>query len=160
MFRKLLKQYLEEHQVHAMARTSAEDPLRGYKFRISIPGLPSSCGFKKIGGLKDEMGVIEYDEGGYDHTHKLKGKAKGGQLTCEKGMFPSKQVEEVFRNSLASDDDRCTIVVALLDAKGNVARDWKLAECWCSAWEAGDLDASSEDVLVETITIQYEYFLD
>ncbi len=94
------------------------------------------------------------------HTHKLKGKAKGGELTCEKGMFPSKQVEEVFRNSLASDDDRCTIVVALLDAKGNVARDWKLAECWCSAWEAGDLDASSEDVLVETITIQYEYFLD
>ena len=48
MFRELLKQYLEEHQVHAMARTSAEDPLRGYKFRISIPGLPSSCGFKKM----------------------------------------------------------------------------------------------------------------
>lgn len=84
MFRELLKQYLEEHQVHAMARTSAEDPLRGYKFRISIPGLPSSCGFKKIGGLKDEMGVIEYDEGGYDHTHKLKVKQKVENLLVKK----------------------------------------------------------------------------
>lgn len=153
MFNKILKEVL------AMPRTSTDDPLKGYNFRVSIPGLPSTCGFKKIAGLSAERGVIEYAEGGYEMTHKLPGRAKTGELTCEKGMFPSKQVENIFRNALKS-DDRSTIVVALLDAKGNVMRDWKLAECWCSKWEAGEFDATSEDVLVETITIQYEAFLD
>lgn len=140
------------------SRSEKEDPLQGFKFRISIPGLPDSCGFQKVSGLEMEIGVVEYDEGGYDVTHKLQGKAKGGEIVCEKGMFPSTQVEQIFRKALTS-KERGTVVVNLLDSRGKVARTWKLAECWCSKWEAGDLDASSEDVLTESITIQFEYML-
>nr|DAJ02123.1 MAG TPA: major tail protein [Caudoviricetes sp.] len=152
---KLLKSLL--HEVYA-SRSEKDDPLQGFKFRISIPGLPDSCGFSKISGLTMEIGVTEYDEGGYDVTHKLQGKAKGGELTCEKGAFPSTQVEQVFRKALSS-KERSTIVVNLLDSRGKVQRTWKFAECWCSKWELGDLDASSEDVLMETLTLQYEYML-
>ena len=33
-------------------------------------------GFQKVSGLTREIGVVEYDEGGYSYTHKLTGKEK------------------------------------------------------------------------------------
>lgn len=142
-----------------MPRVTTQDPLQGYNFRISIPGVPNSVGFKKIGGLSEEIGVVEYDEGGYDYTHKLQGKKKTGELTCEKGVFANKTVENVFRNALKNANYRTTITIELLGRDNKVARKWTLAEAWCSKWEMGEFDASSEDVVVETLTIQYENFI-
>ena len=152
---KVLDKLLQE--VYA-SRSEKDDPLQGFKFRVSIPGIPESCGFSKIGGLEMEIGVAEYDEGGYDYTHKIQGKAKGGELTCEKGVFANKQVEQLFRDALTS-RERCTVVIMLLDVHNRVSRTWKFAECWCSKWEVDDLDASSDDVVMEKVTIQYEHVL-
>lgn len=142
-----------------MARSYTQDPLQAFKFRVSIPGLPKACGFKKISGLSQEISVVEYGEGGYDHTHKLQGKTKTGELVCEKGMFPNKDVEQIFRNSMSNKDFRQTIVIELLTKTGEVGRTWTIGEAWCSKWEAGEMDATSEDPVVETLTIQYEYFI-
>lgn len=146
-------------KLHAESRSYTEDPLQSYSFRISIPGLPNAVGFKKIGGLSQEMGVAEYNEGGYKYTHKLSGKSKTGELSCEKGMFTNQLVEDVFRQAMANPENRKTIVVELLDKAGKVGRKWTLAECWCSKWESGELDSDSDDVIVETLTIQYEHFV-
>lgn len=140
-------------------RVYTNDPLQGYNFRISIPGLPKAVGFKKIGGLSQEVGVVEYDEGGYKHTHLLSGKLKTGELVCEKGMFANTQIEDIFKKMVTKPHQRNTITVELLGKDGKVARKWSLAEAWCSKWEAGEFDASSEDAVVETLTFQYEYFL-
>lgn len=142
-----------------MPRVSANDPLQGYNYRVSIPGLPNAVGFKKIGGLSKELSVISYDEGGYKTTHKIKGKLKTGELVCEKGVFPNKDVEDVFKRSMDSKDYRCTVTIDLLTPTGDVARTWSVTEAWCNKWELGEMDASSEEVLVETITLQYEDFL-
>ena len=56
-------------------------------------------------------------------------------------------------------DYRTTMIVQLMDRFGNVQRTWKLAEAWISKWEGSDLDATSDDVAIETITVQYEYML-
>ena len=142
-----------------MARVAKSDPLQGYKYRISIPGLPNSVGFTKIGGLSQEVGVVTYDEGGYDYTHKLAGKVSTGELTCEKGMFANKQIESSFKKTLTNPDYRGTVTIELLDRYGKVGRKWSVAEAWISKWEAGEFDATSEDPVIETLTIQYEYFL-
>lgn len=142
-----------------MPRVAKQDPLKGFKFRVSIPGVPGSCGFKKISGLDREVGVITYEEGGYDTIHRLKGKAKTGELVCEKGCFPNKDLENYFKKTLTSENYRGTVKVELLTDAGKVGRTWTLSEAWCSKWSIGDIDASSEDVIVETITIQYEDFI-
>ena len=69
------------------ARTSSEDPLQQFKFRVTIPGLPTTIGFQKVSGLTKEVGVVEYDESGYNYTHKLPGKNKVGEVTLERGMY-------------------------------------------------------------------------
>lgn len=142
-----------------MARTYANDPLQMFRFRVSMPGLPAGMGFQKVSGLSREIGVVEYDEGGYSYTHKLTGKEQGGEVTLEKGMFANTDLEEIYKRSLNSPDYRTTVIIEQLDKFGKVARSWTLAEAWVSKWEGSELDATSEDVAIESITIQFEYYL-
>lgn len=142
-----------------MARTYANDPLQMFRFRVSMPGLPAGMGFQKVSGLSREIGVVEYDEGGYSHTHKLTGKEQGGEVTLEKGMFANTDLEEIYKRSLNRPDYRTTVIIEQLDKFGKVARSWTLAEAWVSKWEGSELDATSEDVAIESITIQFEYYL-
>lgn len=144
-------------QAHA-ARTSSEDPLQKYKFRVSIPGVPSQIGFQKVSGLSEEVNVVEYDESAYAYTHKLPGKAKFGEVTMERGMFSDNSMLEQLK-VIQNPEFRTTIIIQLMDRFGNVQRTWKLAEAWISKWEGSDLDATSDDVAIETITVQYEYML-
>lgn len=144
-------------QAHA-ARTSSEDPLQKYKFRVSIPGVPSQIGFQKVSGLSEEVNVVEYDESAYAYTHKLPGKAKFGEVTLERGMFSDNSMLEQLK-VIQNPEFRTTIIIQLMDRFGNVQRTWKLAEAWISKWEGSDLDATSDDVAIETITVQYEYML-
>lgn len=143
-----------------MPRASIHDPLTGYNFRVSIPGVPQSCGFAKASGLVQELNVATYDEGGYTSTHKIKGKRKTGELVLTKGMFPNKDLENVFRNAFSNSDYRITCLIELLDSQNNVARKWTLLEAWCSKWEVAEFDASADAIIMESITIQYEEIID
>ena len=140
------------------ARTSSEDPLQKFKFRVTIPGIPSQIGFQKVSGLSKEVNVVEYDESAFDYTHKLPGKTKFGEVTMERGMFSDSSMLDQMK-VIQNPEYRTTIIVQLMDRFGNVQRTWKLAEAWISKWEGSDLDATSDDVAIETITVQYEYML-
>lgn len=143
-------------EVLAMARTFTEDPLQKFNFTIAIDGLPASVGFQKIGGLAREIGVATYFEAGYDTEHKLKGRQVGGQLTCERGAYASKEVEALFTAALSDRGARKDITITLQDRDGVARRAWRAAECWVSKWEIDDLDATSDDVIIEKMTIEYE----
>ena len=140
------------------ARTSSEDPLQKFKFRVTIPGIPSQIGFQKVSGLSKEVNVVEYDESAFEYTHKLPGKTKFGEVTMERGMFSDSSMLDQMK-VIQDPDYRTTMIVQLMDRFGNVQRTWKLAEAWISKWEGSDLDATSDDVAIETITVQYEYML-
>lgn len=140
------------------ARTSSEDPLQKFKFRVTIPGIPSQIGFQKVSGLSKEVNVVEYDESAFEYTHKLPGKTKFSEVTMERGMFADSSMLDQMK-VIQNPDYRTTMIVQLMDRFGNVQRTWKLAEAWISKWEGSDLDATSDDVAIETITVQYEYML-
>ena len=140
------------------ARTSSEDPLQKFKFRVTIPGIPSQIGFQKVSGLSKEVNVVEYDESAFEYTHELPGKTKFGEVTMERGMFSDSSMLDQMK-VIQNPDYRTTMIVQLMDRFGNVQRTWKLAEAWISKWEGSDLDATSDDVAIETITVQYEYML-
>lgn len=146
-------------KAHA-ARTTSVDPLQKFKFRLTIPGLPSGIGFQKVSGLTQEVGVTEYDEGGFPHTHKLPGRQKVGEVTAERGAYADKNFQKLLQKTLTNPNMRNTVIIEHLDRFGKASRTYKLAEAWVSKWESSDLDASSDDVAIEKLTIQFEYFLD
>lgn len=143
------------------ARTASLDPLQKYRFRVIIPNITSEIGFTTVSGLDLEVGVSEYNEGGYPYAHKIPGKPKVGEVTCERGLFSGdSDVYALVKQTLTNPDFRQTVIIQHLDRFGNVGKEYKLAECWASKWETGGLDASSDDVAVETLTLQYEYQLE
>ena len=142
------------------ARTASLDPLQKYRFRVTIPGIPSEIGFTTVDGLEYEVNSTESSEGGYEYTHKLPGKPSVGEVTCERGAFADNSFYDLVKQTLTNPDFRQTITIEHLDRFGEVQRTYKLAEAWVSKWEGSDLDADSDDVAIETITIQFEYFLD
>lgn len=141
------------------ARTTSVDPLQKFKFRLTIPGLPSGIGFQKVSGLTQEVGVTEYDEGGYDYTHKLPGRQKVGEVTAERGSYADNSFQNLLKKTLTNPNMRNTVIFEQLDRFGKAVRTYKLAEAWVSKWEGSDADASSDDVAIEKLTIQFEYFL-
>lgn len=140
-------------------RTLKEDPLQKFNFRMIIPGIPTTVGFQKVSGLDESIEAIEYAEGGYEYSHKLPGRLKVGEVTCERGTYSDVDFQEILRESVTKDDMRKTIIIEQYNRFGEVGRTWKLAEAWVSKWEGSDLDATSDDVAIEKITIQFERYL-
>ncbi len=142
------------------ARTITNDPLQKFMFRVTVPGLPAGIGFQKVGGLTREVGVVEYLEGMYEYTHKLPGREKVSEVTLERGTYANKDFETLYKRVLTNPNIRNTIVIEILNRFGDTVRTYKLAEAWVSKWEGTDLDATSDDVAIERLTVQFEYFLD
>lgn len=141
------------------SRTISQDPLQKFKFRVTLPGFPP-MGFQKCTGLNDEASSTTYDEGGFDHTHKMPGRRKVGDVTLERGAYRDNSFQHLIQEALTRDNMRNTVVIEHMDRFGNVARTYKLAEAWVSKWEGSDLDATTDDVAIEKLTIIFEYYLD
>lgn len=147
-------------KAEAMARTFSQDPLQAFKFRVYISGIPSSIGFKSVGGISREVEVVTYLESMYDHEHKLPGRETVGEITFERGMYADKSLETAYTSLFRKADAvRRDVTINVCDRWGNIRRSFQLAECWFSKFEVADLDAESSDVLIETLTMQYENFL-
>lgn len=140
------------------ARTISDDPLQAFMFRVSIGGVPP-IGFQKVGGLSREVAVVEYLENMYSHKHKLPGRETVGEVTLERGMYADGTLRNYYESVFNNNNCRSTVTIQICDRFGNVKREFNLAECWCSKYEVGDLDATSDDVIIETLTLQFEYFL-
>ena len=141
------------------SRTIEQDPLQSFMFKVQISGLPTGVGFQKVGGLSREVGVIEYLENMYEHAHKLPGRETVGEITFERGMYADDYLQSIYETVFHNNNARSTVVIQVCDRFGNVRREFQLAECWFSKYEVAYLVALSVDVIIETLTMQFEYFL-
>lgn len=155
--KKLLDRFLLK--AHA-TRTISEDPLQSFLFRIQISGIPSEIGFTKISGLTREVSVVEYLENMYEHAHKLPGREKVSELTCEKGVYAENALQSAYESVFNNNNCRSTVTIQIMDRFHNVRREFVLGECWFSKYEISELSADSDDVIIEKLTMQFEYFID
>jgi phage tail-like protein len=78
-----------------MPKVSNYDPLRAFKFIVSVAGAPAELGFQKVSGLKTSSDVIEYREGNVAiHKRKIPGLTNYEPITLTKGATP--EVNEDF----------------------------------------------------------------
>lgn len=141
------------------SRTIESDPLQSFMFKVSIPGLPTGVGFQKVSGLSREVEVIEYFENMSEHAHKLPGRESVGEVTFERGMYADDYLQTLYEKVFNNNAVRNTVVIQVCDRFGKIRREFKCAEAWFSKYECGDLDATSSDVVIETLTMVYEYLL-
>ncbi|MEW8525657.1 MAG: phage tail protein, partial [Candidatus Thiodiazotropha endolucinida] len=134
----------------------SETPYGAFNFLVSIGGVDpqdAQAGFSEISGLSMEVQVIEY-RAGNDRTESpvnLPGLTRYGPVTLKRGLIGSLDLYEWITESAQSGPgSRRNVTIHLLNDEQQHAFTWKLRNAWVSKYSMSDLDASSNDIAMET----------
>jgi phage tail-like protein len=159
-----------------------QDPLRGFKFSVVIPGISASIGFQKVTSLKESTDVVEYREGTDPiFKRKLPGLSVYDPVVFSNGVTNSTELLE-WRQQVAgyanfqpngggdgdgipqSDDPtgfRRDVTVYVYD-KGSASgqsgsesptRWWLLHSAWPQSLAISDLNAEGSEVIIQTLEL-------
>lgn len=154
-----------------MARSSNEDPLKAFRFRIVIDGF-ARAGFSECTGLERQTDVVEYREGAGNETpEKSAGLTKFPDITLKRGQIIGSQkggdddflnwCQQVFNVASAGNAEnyRKDIDIEQYSARNVRVRVWRVSNCWPSNFKPmGDLKADGSENSVETLVISHEGF--
>jgi phage tail-like protein len=165
--------------------TIVTDPLRIFRFKATFTAVSGNAvpntftsfsgGFTGVSGLRTDVAVMEYREGGYNTTmHKVPGMTSFTPVVLSRGaLYASDQAINWMRTIFAvsageglsvgsNQTFRCNIKIELMDhptaaATDNVPRmAFYLSNCWISNLGYSDLNAAANELMFESITIQHE----
>jgi phage tail-like protein len=134
------------------------DPLRNFRFRLEIDGL-QTAGFSAVSIDPTTTDVIAYREGtDPSHVRKLSGLTRYGNVTLKRGVTTSLELynwhKQIVSGQLATTRKQVAIVVQD-EAGADVAR-YVVSEAWPIKYDPGDLNATGNDVFIETLELANE----
>jgi len=139
---------------------SRRDPFLAFCFKVTISseGIDKATGFfKSVGGLSYETEVVDYKEAGANFTtHKLVGATKWKNITLKRGFSGTELIKWREKWLQEGPKKRVTGTIEQLDTEGNVKAKWTFSEAWPVKWELSELDASKNEVSIETLEIAHE----
>jgi phage tail-like protein len=140
-----------------MATGERNDPFHGFNFRLDIDST-TVAGFREVSGLTMTSDPVEYREGTHIPLHpiKLRGLKKFTNIVCKRGMTLDKQLWSWYKNVLNGVNDRRDGAITLQDEQHNDVLQWKFEAGWICKWEGPSMNATSNDVAIETIEICVE----
>ena len=135
----------------------AEDPFRAYNFALLIDGEEAGR-FTEASGLGIKVDSIEYREGGVDSPlGRLPGQTRYNPLTLRYGVSRSRTLWDWFSATISGEVQRRDVALVLSDNDGTTeAFRWTLHDAWIADWRAAQLDASENEIAIESMTIVYE----
>ena len=133
------------------------DPFGGYNFRVEIDGI-TRAGFKSCSGLEISQNAGTYREGA-DRSpivRKIPGLVTTSDVTLARGITNDSELWQ-WRKKLGSGTvDRRNMSIVLVDDTGKDVIRWNLRNCWPTKWSGPSLDATSDELAIETLTIAHE----
>ena len=135
-----------------------QDPLRNFRFRLEIDGI-QTAGFSAVSIDPPTTDVIDYREGtDPSHVRKLSGLTRYGNVTLKRGVTTSLELynwhKQIVSGQLATTRKQVAIVVQD-EAGADVAR-YVVSEAWPIKYDPGDLNATGNDVFIETLELANE----
>lgn len=142
------------------------DPYRTSKFEVVIDGFDRGM-FVTVSGLKHSIESIEYREGGENETpHKVPGQSTFDDVTFTRGTKLDGDfitwIDQIFNmddaDGFHGEDDgwRKTITLYLRSKSGQRVKKWVLLNAWPKEVSYSDLDASANEIMIETLIIAHE----
>jgi phage tail-like protein len=152
-----------------MARASAFDPFRKYKYHIKIDNLVVA-GLTKCSALTVSVEAKDFRAGDMDgFKRKLPGLVSFEPITLEQGVTADKTFEKwatAMSNYLGNkgadaqktpDAFRKDIDIEIFNLNNVKVKAYRIYECWVSKYTAvPDLDANSGDVMIQTLVLENE----
>jgi phage tail-like protein len=133
------------------------DPYAGYNFRVEIDGI-TRAGFKSCSGLDTSQNANPYREG-TDRgltMRKIPGLVTYTDVTLSRGITSDSELWEWRKRAATGRVDRRNMSIVLMDDTGKDVIRWNLRNCWPTKWTGPSMDATSEEVAIETLEITHE----
>jgi phage tail-like protein len=139
-------------------------PLPGFHFLVEFgisEGQDSYDNyFQSVSGLTVEINTDTIREGGENRfEHQVPVRTKYGTLVLKRGVLKETDIIKWCRKAIEDYVfEPTTVTIKLLGEKHNPLITWNLTHVWPKKWDIADLDASKNEVLVETLELNYNFF--
>lgn len=151
-----------------MATGDRNVPFPAFHFTVEIAG--TIYPFKSCSGLKIEGAVVEVEEGGFNATtRKLPGRTKFPNIVLKQGFCGADS--ELYKRRLMFMNDLPTAATAkgkgwngpnrfsgtiTQMGPGGAEVKWVFLNGWVCKWEGPELDATKNEISIETVEIAHE----
>jgi phage tail-like protein len=135
----------------------AEYPLPKFHFQVDWGG--TKIGFTEVTGLEVTTEKIEYRDGASPEFTKIRmpGMQTYGDLTLKRGVFAADNEFYAWWNTVSLNTiERRDITISLLNENHEPVVVWKVKNAWPTKVTSTDLNASSQDVAIETLVLTHE----
>ncbi len=133
------------------------DPYRAFNFRIEIDGLEAGS-FSECSGLSSEGDAVDYREGTDIPLtlRKLVGLRTYTNLTLKRGYTQNAELWNWHSNIVNGVPDRRNGSIILMDEERNDVMRWNFENGWINKIEGPSLNASGNEVAIESAEIIHE----
>jgi phage tail-like protein len=114
--------------------------------------------FTEVTGMEATINPISYREAGNSQVvHYVPGRTEFGAITLRYGLTKSRELWDWFMSGVKGKVQRKNISIVLVDSDGatEVMR-WNLINAWVTQWRGTQLDALSQEVAIESLTLVCE----
>lgn len=133
-----------------------QDPYVAFRFEIRFDDLPVG-GFSECSGLQLETEVQDYAEGGFNqHVRKFPGRTKQTNITLKRGIV-DRELHDWYLDLVKGTVLLKNGSILVHDTSGkNVDIEWQFQRAFPCKWFGPDLNATQNNVAVETIEICHQ----
>ena len=133
------------------------DPYRAFNFKMEVQGVTEGH-FTEVSGLEAKVTPISYREAGNNQVvHYVPGRVEYGAVTLRYGLTRSRELYDWFLSGVRGKLQRKNLSIVLLDSDGATAvMRWNLVNAWAAQWRGSLLDAQSQEVAIESLTLVCE----
>ena len=137
-----------------------------FRFSVRIDGF-GSMSFSKMSVLKQKVNVTKHREGGSMLPNKSAGLADFDPVTLERGATRDRDMYIWAKMVLNAPADAGLTDVAYKrhadviqrDRDGRILKQWSLFNAWPTEFSAGEWDNASDDVVIESMVLEYDYYI-
>jgi phage tail-like protein len=140
-----------------MATGERTDPYRGFNFKVQIDD-SDVAGFSEASGLTFDVDSVDYREGTDVplHVRKLTGLRKFANIALKRGFTDNTELWDWYKKVLNGVPDRRDGAIVLQDEEHQEVLRWNFENGWICKWEGPSMNATSNDVAIESIEICVE----
>lgn len=139
---------------------SCQGPYRTFNFSVQWSG--THFGFSEVSGLDMESPVIEYRGGSTPGFSPIKMKMpamrKFGNITLKRGVIKSDEFYKWLSMTKRDAAERHDVVIRLHDERHKPVMTWKVKNAVPVKVEGPQLNASGNDVAIESIELSHDGF--
>ena len=138
-------------------------PQTGFHFSVIFelfPQLPNDTKFQEVTGLNATMEMEQLIEGGENRfVHQLPVRTSYSDLVLKRGRFMGSFILHWCRNAIDNFEFKPTnILISLLDENHLPLYNWYVINAIPKKLEVSGFNAAKSEIVIETLTLSYQYF--